>query len=66
MERVLTARHVNRVLLDPINRSAPENSISTLEPFSETESINSKEQISGYESCHLRSNNKERRLPFEN
>jgi hypothetical protein len=41
--RSSTARHVNRALLERINRSALENSISTLQQFSGTESINSKE-----------------------
>ena len=38
-----TARHVNLSLLEPINRSAPENSRSTQQQFSGMESINSKE-----------------------
>jgi hypothetical protein len=41
--RSSTARHVNRALLERINRSALENSISTLQQFSGTESNNSKE-----------------------
>ena len=38
-----TARHVNLSLLEPINRSAPENSRSTQQQFSGMESINLKE-----------------------
>ena len=63
--RSSTAKHVNRALLEPITSSPPKNSISTLQQFSGTESINSKEQISAYESCHLRSRKKERRVSFE-
>ena len=41
--RSSTEKHAHRVLLEPINCSALENSISTLLQFSGTESINSKE-----------------------
>jgi hypothetical protein len=41
--RSSTARYFNRALLEPINSSPPENSISTLQQFSGTESINLKE-----------------------
>jgi hypothetical protein len=63
--RSSTARHVNRALLERINRSAPENSISATRQFSGTESINLKEWISVYEGCHLRTRKEERRVPFE-
>jgi hypothetical protein len=41
--RSSTARHVNRALLERINRGALENSISATRQFSGTESINLKE-----------------------
>jgi len=40
--------------------------MSTLQQFSGTESINSKEWMRVYEGCHLRSRKKERRVLFEN